>query len=71
SAHSLQADDNGVLELSEAETLALLDKRARELLGMPGEEFLRRWQAGEFDGQEEREDVWQVAFLLGGAFAPR
>ena len=28
---------------------ALFDERARELMGMSGEEFLRRWDAGEFD----------------------
>ena len=40
-----------IIELSEEETLALFDKEARELLGMSGDEFRRRWLAGEVAGR--------------------
>jgi hypothetical protein len=64
-------DDGGVIELSEDETRALFEERARTLLGMSGEEFLERWRAGEFKDEVENDKVWQVVFLLGGDFAPR
>jgi hypothetical protein len=67
----LDPGEGGLVEHSEADTAALIEERARRLLGMSGEEFLRRWRAGEFEAQEEREDIWQVAILLGGAYAPR
>jgi hypothetical protein len=43
-------DEHGVevIELTEAEGRALFDKRAREALGISGEEFLRRLDAGEY-----------------------
>jgi hypothetical protein len=41
-----QAPD--VRELSEAEGWEFLDQSARYHLGISGEEFVRRWQAGEY-----------------------
>ncbi|MCC7363557.1 MAG: hypothetical protein IT303_04225 [Dehalococcoidia bacterium] len=67
-AHQLDAGNDGIREYTCDEGEALLDARARQLLGISGPEFRRRWAAGEYDGQEERDEVWQVAFLLGGAF---
>jgi hypothetical protein len=61
---------DGVVELAPGDVQELLDKEARRLLGMPGAEFRRRWETGEFEGCEEREDIWEVAFLLGG-LSPR
>ncbi|MCC7365895.1 MAG: hypothetical protein IT303_16135 [Dehalococcoidia bacterium] len=58
-----------VVALNPAETRELLDERARRSLGISGEEFERRWRAGEFAGAEERDDIWQLVFLLGGDFA--
>ncbi len=37
------------------EGMAILDRNARELIGMSGEEFVRRFDAGEFSGIEEDE----------------
>ena len=34
--------------LTHEEALEVFDARAREIAGMSGEEFLRRWDAGEF-----------------------
>jgi hypothetical protein len=39
----------GVKELTEEEARAYFDAQARRLLGISGEEFLRRLDAGEFD----------------------
>ena len=38
-----------VQELTEVEILELIDQRARFLLGMSGEEFMRRYRAGELE----------------------
>lgn len=35
--------------LTPAEARALFDRQARKLMGMSGDEFLRRYDAGEFD----------------------
>ena len=38
-----------VVELNFEESQAFFDKQAKERLGISGEEFLRRWHAGEYD----------------------
>ena len=38
-----------VVELNYEESQAFFDEKARELLGISGAEFLRRWNAGEYD----------------------
>jgi hypothetical protein len=38
------------------EARALFDRQARRLVGMSGEEFLRRWDAGEYKGRNLDED---------------
>jgi hypothetical protein len=40
-------ENQGVLWLTPEEGHALFDRRARKHLGISGEEFLRRWDAGE------------------------
>lgn len=49
-------------ELTAAEGRRLIDERARRFLGMSGEEFTRRWQAGELD--EHDDNVLRIALLL-------
>jgi hypothetical protein len=49
--------------LSREEGKLLLDEQARRYLQMSGEEFIRRWDAGEFDGPE-RSEVVRLAMLL-------
>jgi hypothetical protein len=56
---------NGVVELTPEEVAREFDAEARRSLGISGEEFRRRWQAGEYAGQDN-ERVWRVAFFLGG-----
>jgi hypothetical protein len=43
-----QDADNGIIWLDDEEARAYFDATARELLGMSGEEFLRRLDAGEW-----------------------
>jgi hypothetical protein len=44
----------------------LVDEQARKYLGISGEEFIRRWEAGEIDADEDP-DVMRVAMLFGFA----
>ena len=52
-----------VRELTREQGRALLDKAARRYLGMSGEEFIRRWEAGEF-ADDDRYQVVHLAMLL-------
>jgi hypothetical protein len=51
-----------VHELTRDEGLAVFEKAARHYLGISGEEFLRRWDAGEFadDDRPEVVSVWMM-----------
>jgi hypothetical protein len=49
--------------MTREEGLALLDRQARELLGMSGEEFMRRYRGGEIE-HPCRSEVARVAILL-------
>jgi len=55
--------------LTEEEGRALFDRVARECLGMSGEEFLRRWDAGEFAG-DDRDEVIHLFMLMPFAGHP-
>lgn len=52
-------------ELSQEEGRAILDRQARHYLGMSGDEFMRAWNAGEFDDDSDRPEVMRVAMLIG------
>ena len=43
---------------------AHFDEQARRLLGMEGEEFVRRWEAGEFDDNPDRRGVIELSIVL-------
>lgn len=51
-------------EMTREEARAFFDEQARAWLGISGEEFIRRWDAGAFDDEPERSDVMNVAMLL-------
>jgi hypothetical protein len=42
----------GVVQLSESEAVTLFDKIAMQHMHMSGEEFLKRWDAGEYEGRD-------------------
>lgn len=58
-----QLDEVELREASEAEGRELFDAAARRFLGMSGEEFLRRRDAGEFV-EDDRPEVTLVAMLI-------
>ena len=45
-AEAVETTENGFIELSDEELLALIDTGAHEGLGMSGEEYLRRLREG-------------------------
>jgi hypothetical protein len=63
-SHSLAPGEAEVVEASPEEGRELLDRAARRLLGMSGDEFQQAWAAGEFEDDPERPGVAEVAMLL-------
>jgi hypothetical protein len=63
-----QRIDAEVRELSREEGRRLFDRQARRYLGISGEEFLERWDAGEYGDPDDRTKnppgVMQLAMLL-------
>jgi hypothetical protein len=45
--------DPEIEEVSVAEGREIFDRAARETLHVSGDEFLARWDAGEYDGSED------------------
>ncbi len=60
--------ENQIREITREEGRELFDRNARHHLGISGEEFLRRWDAGEYDDPDDRTkngpEVMEVASLL-------
>ena len=56
--------DNHIHELTREEGLALLDRAARRYLHMSAADFIRAWEAGDFDADPDRSEVMYVAMLL-------
>ena len=51
--------------VTEEQGFALLDKQAQARLGISGAEFLRRWDAGDYDAPDcDRPEVVKVAMLM-------
>jgi hypothetical protein len=55
------------MELTRDEAREMLDREAGRLLGVSGEEFVRRWYAGEYRDCEDPK-ITQVAMLLPDAW---
>ena len=65
-------DEPDVIELTPDEAMALFDQEARRLMGLSGEEFLRRLDAGEFpSGPDVPEDRNYNGVILMLPFAGR
>ena len=57
-------DASGIAELDRAAGHELLNEAAEHYLGLSGEDFMLRWDAGEFDHDPDRPEVVRVAMLL-------
>jgi hypothetical protein len=58
----------GVQFISAAEAREIFDYRARQAMGMSGEEFLRRWDAGEFRelfDKRGHEELTSLVMMMG------
>jgi hypothetical protein len=44
--------------------LALLDREAQRYLQMSAEQFIKAWEAGDFDEDPDRPDVMYLVMLL-------
>ncbi len=56
--------DGQIRELSYEEGRKLLDERAHRYLGIDGDEFIRRWDAGTYRKNADRREVLRVAAAL-------
>lgn len=56
-------DERPVEEVTREEGARLFDDVARRFLGMSGPDFLSRWDAGAFRG-DDRNEVYHVAMLI-------
>ena len=54
----------GVDVLSDEAWAEMLDRQARKLLGMSGEEFARRYRAGDLDHDEKHSEIVRLSMLL-------
>ncbi|MGH2609499.1 MAG: hypothetical protein ACRDHF_10470 [Tepidiformaceae bacterium] len=61
----------GVQHMKPEQTRELFDELARKVFGISGDEFLRRWDAGEYAAaaghgatNAEHHAVWRVAWLI-------
>lgn len=59
---TIPALPEGVECLTEKEGRELLDREAQRCLGISGDEFIRRWDAGEF-ANDARPEVFRVSVL--------
>lgn len=50
-------------ELSREEGRAMFDRNARDWLGMSGDEFIQKWEAGEIE-DPDRTDVIMLALMI-------
>lgn len=57
-------DIPGVHIVTREEGIALFDQQARKTLGLSGDEFLRRWDAGEFQPIPDTPEGWKIGRLV-------
>ena len=56
--------DDGIRFLDDDEAREQFDREARRLLGISGDEFLRRYDAGEYNGPLEGRETNDVMMML-------
>ncbi|HEX5199733.1 hypothetical protein ACFQS1_28195 [Paractinoplanes rhizophilus] len=60
---SSKTDQSDVVELTPEQGRELFDRRARKLLGITGDEFLARWDSGDFMNSDDPK-VSSLAVLI-------
>lgn len=61
---SVDTENGRVRILSKEEGRRLFDEEARRTLGISGDEFIRRYDAGEFDDPDDSPEVMNLVSLL-------
>ncbi len=51
-------------ELTLEDGRKLLDKQARRYLNMSGDDFIKKWEAGEFGDDSDRPEVMRLVMLV-------
>ena len=59
-----EVENTPIHEASQEEGWTILDAQARARLGISGQEFVRKWEAGEYFNGKEQPEVMHVAMLL-------
>ena len=57
-------EDDGIRFIDDDEARDLFDRNARRLLGISGEEFLRRYDAGKYNGPLEDGEIDNVRAMI-------
>jgi hypothetical protein len=57
-------DGSGIRFLDDEESRELFDREAQRLLGISGDEFLRRYDAGEYNGPLEDRQIDKVRAMI-------
>ena len=60
----VQLEASSVKELTLKQGRALLDKQARKYLQLSGDEFIKKWDAGEFDENPDRPEIMRLVMLI-------
>lgn len=60
---ALDDDGDGIVYLTRQQARILFDQDVREKLGISGEEFLRRLDAGEYDDIDDAPDHRDIGYL--------
>lgn len=61
-----ESTTNGaVQEMSREEGRKMIDRQARRYLGMSGEDFIHRWNAGDFGDPDDRSENPPAVMRLG------
>ncbi len=63
-AQATAKNENLIKELTLEEGWELLDKQARKYLNMSGKEFVKKWEAGDFDEDPDQPELMRLAMLL-------
>ncbi len=59
----VRESDTEMIRLSVEESFAFFDEKAQRLLGIGATEFLRRWNAGEYDEIADDPDHRNILYL--------
>ncbi len=62
---SVKAQDNQIREIMKEEGREMLDRQARKYLGISGDEFIERWDAGFYDDPDDRTKNGPEVMALG------